>query len=38
MDGKRAFLRCGDTAVALTHAGGGRIAFEERAHNPTETA
>lgn len=38
MDAKRAFLRCGDTAVALTHAGGGRIAFEERAHNPTETA
>ena len=35
-DGKRAFLRCGDTAIALTHAGGGRIAFEERAHNPTE--
>jgi hypothetical protein len=38
MDGKRAFLRCGGTAVALTHAGDGRIAFEERAHNPTEAA
>ncbi len=37
-DGKRAFLRCGDTGVALTHAGVGRIAFEERAHNPTEAS
>lgn len=36
MDAKRAFLRCGETGVALTHAGSGRIAFEERAHNPTE--
>ncbi|CAB4862919.1 unannotated protein [freshwater metagenome] len=37
MDGKRAFLRCADTGVALTHGGSGRIAFEERAHNPAET-
>jgi hypothetical protein len=38
MDGKRAFLRCGDTGVALTHAGAGRVAFEERAHNPTDVS
>ena len=37
MDGRRAFLRCGDTAVALTHGGGGRIQFEERAHNPSDS-
>jgi hypothetical protein len=35
-DGRRAFLRCGNTGVALTHGGAGRIAFEERAHNPSE--
>ena len=35
-DGKRAFLRCGRTGVALTHGGDGRIAFEERAFNPDE--
>jgi len=35
-DGKRAFLRCGNTGVALTHGGDGTIAFEERASNPTE--
>ena len=37
-DGKRAFLRCGSTGVALTHGGSGTIAFEERASNPTEVA
>ena len=36
MDAKRAFLRCGNTGVALTHGGAGRIRFEERASNPTE--
>ncbi len=35
-DGRRAFLRCGNTAVALTHGGGGTIRFEERASNPGE--
>ncbi len=36
MDGKRAFLRCGRTAIALTHDGHGAIRFEERAFNPSE--
>jgi len=35
-DGKRAFLRCGNAGIALTHGGDGTIAFEERASNPTE--
>ncbi len=35
-DGKRAFLRCGNTGIALTHGGGGQIRFEERAFNPNE--
>jgi len=35
-DGKRAFLRCGNTGIALTHGGDGRIRFEERASNPNE--
>ena len=35
-DGKRAFLRCGNAAVALTHADNGTIAFEERAYNENE--
>ena len=38
IDGKRAFLRCGAIGVALTHGGDGQIEFEERAHNPGETA
>lgn len=29
-------LRCAGTGVALTHGGGGRIRFEERASDPTE--
>jgi hypothetical protein len=35
-DGKHAFLRCGNTGIALTHGGDGRIRFEERACNPDE--
>ncbi len=35
-DGKRAFLRCGNVGVALTHGGDGTIAFEERAWNENE--
>jgi len=35
-NGRRAFLRCDRTGVALTHGGDGRIRFEERAFNPSE--
>src|SRR4051794_13341435 len=37
-DGKRAFLRCANAGIALTHGGDGCIRFEERASNPNEAA